>query len=105
MRMVIFYLSKIAEKFNRSNNPNLFVGILHQAIGEYAKSLNKIAQEEWGKIQGRFLDLPFSVGVDEVLALIGKAIEGPSANTQQKNICNKISKAIKGAALGTTRKP
>ena len=50
---------------SRSKNPNLFMGILHQAIGEYAKSLNKVAQEEWGKIQGRFLDLPFSVGVDD----------------------------------------
>ena len=60
------------------------MGILHQAIGEYAKSLNKIAQEEWSKIQGRFLDLPFSVGVDEVLQLIGQAIEGPAANTVQK---------------------
>ena len=45
------------------------MGILHQAIGEYAKSLNKIAQGEWSKIQGRFLDLPFSVGVDEILQL------------------------------------
>ena len=98
----IFIFQELAEKFNRSENPNLFMGILHQAIGEYAKSLNKIAQEEWGKIQGRFLDLPFSVGIDEVLVLLGKAIEGPSANTQQKNICNKISQAIKGAALGTT---
>ena len=98
----IFIFQELAEKFNRSENPNLFMGILHQAIGEYAKSLNKIAQEEWGKIQGRFLDLPFSVGIDEVLVLLGKAIEGLSANTQQKNICNKISQAIKGAALGTT---
>ena len=54
MRMVIFLSFKKLRKNLIEENPNLFVGILHQAIGEYAKSLNKIAQEEWGKIQGRF---------------------------------------------------
>ena len=98
----IFIFQEIAERFNRSKNPNLFIGILHQAIGEYAKSLKKVAQEEWGKIQGRFLDLPFSVGVDEVLSLLGQAIEGPSANTHQKNICQQVAKAVKNASLGTT---
>ena len=98
----IFIFQELAEKFNRSKNPNLFMGILHQAIGEYAKSLNKLAQEEWGKIQGRFLDLPFSVGIDEVLSLVGQAIEGPSANTQQKNTCQQVAKAVKNASLGTT---
>ena len=98
----IFIFQEIAEKFNRSANRNLFMGILHQAIGEYAKSLNKIAQGEWSKIQGRFLDLPFSVGVDEILQLLGQAIEGPAANTAQKVICQKVAKAVKNASLGTT---
>ena len=96
----IFVFQEIAEKFNRSKNKNLFIGILHQAMGEYAKSLNKVTQEEWNKIQGRFLDLPFSVGIDEVVQLLGQAIEGPSANTLQKNICQKIAKSIKGSRLG-----
>jgi len=98
----IFIFQEIAEKFNRSTNRNLFIGILHQAIAEYSKSLNIVAQEEWSKIQGRFLDLPFSVGVDEVLALLGEAISGPSANTIQKAICQQIAKAVKNASLGTT---
>ena len=57
----IFVFQEIAERFDRSKNKNLFFGILHQSFGEYAKSLNEVAQEEWHKIQGRFSDLPFSV--------------------------------------------
>ena len=48
-----------------------------------------------GKNSRSFLDLPFSVGVDEVLALIGKAIEGPSANTQQKTFVIKFLRQLR----------
>ena len=70
---------EIAENF--SNNKlenighNLFLGILHQPFEEYASSLGRTVQEDWQKIQGRFEDIPFSIGADESIFLIAKAIK------------------------------
>ena len=70
---------EIAENFsnNKLNNTgqNLFLGILHQPFEEYASSLGRTVQEDWQKIQGRFEDIPFSIGADESIFLIAKAIK------------------------------
>ena len=70
---------EIAENFsnNKLDNKgdNLFLGILHQPFEEYASSLGRNVQEDWQKIQGRFEDIPFSIGADESIFLIAKAIK------------------------------
>ena len=71
----IYFFQQLAELASRSNNRLLVVGILHQAFEEYAYRLSRDMRDEWAKIQGRFTDLAVSVGPDEQLELLGRAIE------------------------------
>lgn len=64
----------LAEVLGRIDTPVIFVGLLHQAFGEYAKDRGTKLQEEWSKIQGRYNDILYNVSTDETVALIGKSI-------------------------------
>ena len=71
----IYFFQQLAEIASRSDNRLIVVGILHQAFEEYAYRLSREMRDEWAKIQGRFIDLAISVGPDEQLELLGRAIE------------------------------
>lgn len=64
----------LAEVLGRVNTPIIFLGLLHQAFSEYAKDRGTKLQEEWGKIQGRYSDIPYNVSTDETVALIAQSI-------------------------------
>ena len=73
----VFVLQTLAEFATRSNQqtPLLLLTILHQAFEQYANKLAKSQQEEWAKVQGRFEDIAFVEPTEQVLRLIGSAIE------------------------------
>lgn len=72
----VFYLQALAELAARSgDNPVGVLAILHQAFEHYAARLGFLQQQEWGKVQGRFEDIPFLESPGELLRLIGEAIE------------------------------
>ena len=71
----IYFFQQLAEAASRSDNRLIVAGILHQAFEEYAYRLSRELRDEWAKIQGRFVDLAVSVGPDEQLELLGRAIE------------------------------
>ena len=72
----VFVLQTLAEFAARSNQTPLFLlTILHQAFEQYANKLAKSQQEEWAKVQGRFEDIAFVEPTEQVLRLIGSAIE------------------------------
>ena len=77
----VFVLQTLAEFATRSEQtPLLFLTILHQAFEQYANKFAKSQQEEWVKVQGRFEDIAFVEPTEQVLRLIGSAIERTSAN-------------------------
>ena len=72
----VFVLQSLAEFASRSEGTPLFLlTILHQAFEAYAQRLGKSQREEWAKIQGRFEDVAFMEPAEQVLRLIGDAIE------------------------------
>ena len=71
----VYFFQQLAEIASRSERRLLFIGILHQAFEEYAFRLSRDTQDEWAKIQGRFLDLAVNTAVDEQLSLLGRAID------------------------------
>ena len=71
----VYFFQQLAEFASRSNGRLIVVGILHQAFEEYAFRLSREMRDDWAKIQGRFVDLSVSVGPDEQLELLGRAIE------------------------------
>ena len=71
----IYFLQELAESASRINGKLIIIGVLHQSFDQYAHKLGRAAKEEWAKIQGRYIDLPFISNSDEVIELLGKAIE------------------------------
>ena len=77
----VFVLQTLAEFATRSDQtPLLLLTILHQAFEQYANKLAKSQQEEWAKIQGRFEDIAFVEPTEQVLRLVGSAIEKTPEN-------------------------
>jgi hypothetical protein len=72
----LFVLQSLAEFATRSEQtPFLMLTILHQAFEQYAQRLANSQREEWAKVQGRFEDVAFVEPTEQVLRLIGNAIE------------------------------
>ena len=81
----VFVLQTLAEFATRSDQtPLLLLTILHQAFEQYANKLAKSQQEEWAKVQGRFEDIAFVEPTEQVLRLIGSAIEKTSEGKEEK---------------------
>lgn len=84
-----YFLQELAEAANRSHTKFLVLGILHQAFDAYASRLPKSQQEEWAKVQGRYVDIPLLAGSDEILQLLQKSViraEGFEPQSTEKNI-------------------
>lgn len=70
------FYQDLAELGGRAKGKVVVVGILHQAFAQYAKRLGIDTRDDWAKVQGRYADIPLVAASDEVVELIGRAIEG-----------------------------
>ena len=96
----MFILQTLAEFADRSENTPLFLmTILHQAFERYAERAGKSQQEEWAKIQGRFEDVAFSESTEQVLRLVGTALEKPSEVVHKHNLNTAIELGLKPRQL------
>lgn len=71
----IFLLQQIAEAAARSKKPLLFLGVLHSGFGDYLADGAAPRRAEWQKVQGRFQDIPFSLPGEQLLELVGRALD------------------------------
>ena len=72
----IFVLQTLAEFADRSGKTPIFLmTILHQAFEMYTQRTAELQGEEWAKVQGRFEDVPFTEPVEQILRLVGVALE------------------------------
>ena len=96
----VYFFQQVAEHASRSNGRLVVVGILHQAFDEYSHRLSREMREEWAKIQGRFIDLPVNTGVDEQIALLGKAIESDHESTAPSRLSESVAALASRAGSG-----
>ncbi|MEQ9323611.1 MAG: hypothetical protein RIF41_30895, partial [Polyangiaceae bacterium] len=72
----VHLLQELAEAANRSGDtPIVFAVLLHQGFEQYASRLSVMQRNEWAKVQGRFEDVAFQEASEQVLRLIGAAVE------------------------------
>ncbi len=71
----IHFFQELAESAGRCTGQLVVLGILHQAFEQYASRLGRDIQNEWAKVQGRYVDIPMVMAVDEVIDLVGYAIQ------------------------------
>ena len=95
----LFVLQSLAEFATRSDQtPLLMLTILHQAFEQYAQRLAASQREEWAKVQGRFEDVSFVEPTEQVLRLIGSAIEKTAA-VEKPNLSVAIDLELKPRQL------
>ena len=71
----LLLLQTLVELAARSDMPIVLMTILHQGFGEYLRGSDEARRVEWQKVQGRFLDIAFQEPAEELLKLVGLAIE------------------------------
>ena len=71
----VYFFQELAEAAARSSGKIVLVGILHQSFGQYAARLGIDTRDDWAKVQGRYADIPLVAASDEVVELLGRAIE------------------------------
>lgn len=90
----VHLLQDLAERSSRSVGRLIVVGILHQAFDQYAARATRESRQEWVKVQGRYLDIPFLAGADETVALLGRAISCDTRPTISQVAAVEVAKAV-----------
>jgi hypothetical protein len=91
----IFIYQQLAELASRTKGRFIFIGILHQSFGDYARYLPYTVRDEWIKVQGRYVDIPINTGGEEQIELITRAIKSDShSNTYITTIAKKTVECI-----------
>ena len=71
----VYLLQALAEAAARSNDfPFVILTVLHQSFDRYAHQLGPSDRNEWTKVQGRFGELAFREGGDQIIRLTAAAI-------------------------------
>ena len=91
----VYFFQELAEAAARSDGRLVVVGVLHQSFAQYSARLGIDTRDDWAKIQGRYVDLPFVAASDEVVELIGRAIEVESCPAWMLEASKTIAEAIR----------
>lgn len=70
----LFLVQHLAEMAARSEARILLVTVLHSAFSSYLDARDLVRQAEWQKVQGRFVDVPFSEPPEHFLRLVSQAV-------------------------------
>ncbi|WP_186168249.1 ATP-binding protein [Burkholderia gladioli] len=91
----VYFFQELAEAAARSEGRLVVVGVLHQSFAQYSARLGIDTRDDWAKIQGRYVDLPFVAASDEVVELIGRAIEAKERPPWMSEASETIAEAIR----------
>ena len=83
----LYLLQQIAElPSDPKDHRVFFIGLLHQSFSEYSNYLTMAQRNEWGKIQGRFEDIPFADSSSEMFQLIGHTLDHSKLGVKNSKI-------------------
>ncbi len=97
----IYFFQELAEAASRCEGRLVVLGILHQAFEQYASQQGRDIQDEWAKIQGRFVDIPIVTAIDEVIDLIGQAMVKDCTHAGSAEIATIVATAIRRRRPGS----
>jgi hypothetical protein len=87
----IFLLQALAEHASKASDFNLLLLVmLHQSFEQYAKGLGESLKNEWGKIQGRFEEIPFLESEEQVLRVVSAAFENKLKKSDKESFEDSI---------------
>jgi hypothetical protein len=91
----VYFFQELAEASARSEGRLVVVGVLHQSFAQYSARLGIDTRDDWAKVQGRYVDLPFVAASDEVVELIGNAITAERRPEWMLDASNTVAEAIR----------
>jgi len=91
----VYFFQELAEAAARTNGKLVIVGVLHQSFAQYGARLGNETRDDWAKVQGRYVDLPFVAASDEIVELIGRAIEADRRPAWMLDASNAIAESIR----------
>lgn len=91
----VYFFQELAEAAARAEGRLVVVGVLHQSFAQYSARLGIDTRDDWAKVQGRYVDLPFVAASDEVVELIGRAIEATERPPWMGNASKTIAEAVR----------
>ena len=97
----IHFFQDFAEAAGRCPGRLVVLGILHQGFEQYASRLGRDVQDEWAKVQGRYIDIPIVTAIDEVIDLIGRAIVSESEHPDSMAIAETVAESIRRRRPGS----
>ena len=97
----IHFFQDLAEAAGRCQGRLVVLGILHQAFEQYASRLGREVQDEWAKVQGRYVDIPIVTAIDEVIDLIGRAIVSEREHPESMAIAESVAETIRRRRPGS----
>jgi hypothetical protein len=97
----IHFFQELAEASSRAPGRLIIVGVLHQAFEQYAHRLGRDMRDEWAKIQGRFSDVPLIAAVDEVIGLLGRAIDAKAKHPETARTAELVAQSIQSRRPGS----
>ncbi len=84
----LYLLQQLAELKLVDNHRVYILGILHQAFSEYGQRLAKVQRNEWEKIRGRFEDIAFTQSAEQMMRLMGEAINSQNTDAIAVSVNN-----------------
>lgn len=91
----IFLLQELAELSVVGHKvPIFFIGMLHQKLDYYAQNLNLEIKNEWKKIQGRFEEIAFIESTEQMIRILGGAINNSYTQQDISKIKTKIKSCV-----------
>ncbi|HEX8600718.1 MAG TPA: hypothetical protein VF952_19650 [Chloroflexia bacterium] len=100
----LLVLQHIAEVAARSSVPILLLTILHTSFADYLDSVDELHRREWQKVQGRFLDVAFQEPSEQLLRLVGSAIERTLPAELQTAYSQDVEGALQSAPLAEAKR-
>ena len=98
----VYLLQALAEAAARSNGvPFVILTVLHQSFDQYAHQLGASDRNEWAKVQGRFGELAFREGGDQIIRLTAAAIRRTGEPRPAKDWKRLVSATAAWVAEGT----
>lgn len=75
----LFVLQELVERCTGEDGlPAIVITLKHMAFDDYVRGAHDVQRREWGKIQGRFEDVPFIESAEQSLRLVAKVFESAS---------------------------
>ena len=90
----VYVLQQLAEAAARSDAPILLLGILHTGFADYLPVGDEFRRTEWQKVQGRFHDVPFQLPAEQMLALVGHAIQTEDVPVATRKRWNQVTNRV-----------